>query len=119
MIICRNILLSNFAELCFGLNNFGKYVCLIPPSSNTCQENMFKSFSWLESHGSSYFVGDVNNGCNQIDKNSRPVDPCAAFNQSAMPGNMPSSSVPTNLVSYKLPFIHLYLFGIFFCLFNN
>jgi len=55
----------------------------------------------------SYFVGDVNYDCNQTDKSSRLVDPCAAFIQSSMP----ASSVPTNLVSYNLLlFIHLFVF---------
>nr|XP_027188819.1 uncharacterized protein LOC101514217 isoform X2 [Cicer arietinum] len=41
--------------------------------------------------------GDVNYGCYQADKSSRLVDPCAAFNQSSVPANMPSNSVPTYL----------------------
>ncbi|XP_058736605.1 uncharacterized protein LOC131609007 isoform X3 [Vicia villosa] len=41
--------------------------------------------------------GDVNYGCNQTGKSSSLVDPCATFNQNAIPANLPSSCAPTNL----------------------
>ncbi|XP_054801394.1 uncharacterized protein LOC129305366 isoform X2 [Prosopis cineraria] len=38
----------------------------------------------------------VNNNCNQMDKHNRLVDPCVSFNQSGLPANLISNSVPTN-----------------------
>ncbi|XP_015963018.1 uncharacterized protein LOC107486953 isoform X1 [Arachis duranensis] len=43
--------------------------------------------------------GDVSYGVNQIEKSIRPIDPCIAPNQSAVPENMNSNSMPKNLVA--------------------
>ncbi|KAK4279916.1 hypothetical protein QN277_011615 [Acacia crassicarpa] len=39
---------------------------------------------------------NVDNNCNQMDKNSRVVDSCVNFNQNGLPANAISNSVPTN-----------------------